>query len=289
MTALTTIPEPVAIRVPERSWRSELRAVKIVWRRELTRFVSDKAGMVAWLVQPLLFLFVIGSGLQQLSAASTDGVDLKTFIFPGMLSFAVVFTAMFSAITLVMDRELGVMREMLVAPVSRSSILLGKALGGTTVAASQGVVMLALAGLVDVPYDPLMLLGLLALLLIAAFTVTAFGLMVATRIKNIRTFTSIMQLFVFPLVFLSGSLFPVSGLPTWLEVLNRINPLTYVVDPMRRLVFDHLDVSDAARATLDPGVSWFGWTLPVWFEVALVLLLGLVLMTIAVRQFLRAE
>ena len=289
MTALSTIPEPVAIRVPERSWRSELRAVKIVWRRELTRFVSDKAGMVAWLVQPLLFLFVLGSGLQQLAAASTGGVDLKTFIFPGMLSFAVVFTAMFSAITLVMDRELGVMREMLVAPVSRSSILLGKALGGTTVAASQGVVMLVLAGAVDVPYDPLMLAGLIALLLIAAFTVTAFGLMVATRIKNIRTFTSIMQLFVFPLIFLSGSLFPVANLPTWLELLNRVNPLTYVVDPMRRIVFAQLDISDAARTTLAPGVSWFGWTVPVLLEVALVLALGLVLMGVAVRQFTRAE
>lgn len=284
-----TIPDVVAVRVPERTWRSELRAVKIVWRRELIRFVSDKAGMVAWMVQPLLFLFVLGSGLQQLSAASTDGVDLKTFIFPGMLSFAVVFTAMFSAITLVMDRELGVMREMLVAPVSRTSILLGKALGGTTVAASQGVVMLALAGLVDVPYDPLMLGGLIVLLLIAAFTVTAFGLMVATRIKNIRTFTSIMQLFVFPLIFLSGSLFPVANLPTWLELLNRVNPLTYVVDPMRRIVFEQLDISDAARATLAPGVDWFGWTLPVWCEIALVLVLGLALMAIAVRQFLRAE
>ena len=289
MSAVTTVPEVIAVRVPERSWRSELRAVKIVWRRELIRFVSDKAGMVAWLVQPLLFLFVLGTGLQQLSAASTDGVDLKTFIFPGMLSFAVVFTAMFSAITLVMDRELGVMREMMVAPVSRTSILLGKALGGTTVAASQGIVMLVLAGLVDVPYDPLMLAGLIVLLLITAFTVTAFGLMVATRIKNIRTFTSIMQLFVFPLIFLSGSLFPVANLPTWLELLNRVNPLTYVVDPMRRLVFDHLDVTDAARASLAPGVNWFDWTLPVWFEVALVLLLGLVLMAIAVRQFLRAE
>lgn len=283
------IAEVVPVRVPERSWHSELRAVKIVWRRELIRFVSDRVGMISWLVQPLLFLFVLGSGLQTLSAGATDGVDLKTFIFPGMLSFAVVFTAMFSAITLVMDRELGVMREMLVAPVSRSSILLGKALGGTTVAASQGVVMLALAGLVDVPYDPLMLLGLLALLWLAAFTVTAFGLLVATRIKQIRTFTSVMQLFVMPMVFLSGSLFPVSGLPTWLEVLNRINPLTYVVDPMRRLVFDHIDASEAARARLDAGVSWFGWTLPIWFEVALVALLGVVMLAIAVRQFARSE
>ncbi len=134
--------------------------------------------------------------------------------------------------------------------------------------------MLALAGLVDVPYDPLMLAALIVLLTIAAFTVTAFGLMVATRIKNIRTFTSIMQLFVFPLIFLSGSLFPVANLPTWLELLNRINPLTYVVDPMRRIVFDQLDISDGARATLAPGVSWFGWTVPVWLEVALVLALG---------------
>ncbi len=149
--------------------------------------------------------------------------------------------------------------------------------------------MLALAGLVGVPYDPLMLLALLALLVIAAFTVTAFGLVVATRIKQIRTFTSIMQLFVFPMVFLSGSLFPVSGLPTWLEVLNRVNPLAYVVDPMRRIVFDHIDASDSARARLDAGISWFGWHLPTWFEIAMVLLLGLVLIAIAIRQFARAE
>lgn len=283
------VAEVAAVRVPARSWRSELRAAKIVWYRDLIRFVGDKAGMVSWLIQPLLFLFVLGSGLESLASASTGGVDLTTFIFPGILCFAVVFTAMFSAITLVMDREFGFMREMLVAPVSRTSIIVGKCLGGATVAASQGVVLLALAGLVDVPYDPLMLLGLLGLLLLLAFTVTAFGLLVATRIKQIRTFTSIMQMAVMPMVFLSGAMFPVSGLPTWLEVLNRLNPLTYAVDPMRRLVFDHLDVSAEARQTLDAGVTWFGWQLPVWFEICMIALLGLAMMAVAIRQFARSE
>jgi ABC-2 type transport system permease protein len=241
------------------------------------------------LVQPLLYLFVLGSGLQTLSAASTDGVDLKTFIFPGILSMALVFSAMFSAMSLVMDREFGFLREMMVAPVRRSSIVVGKCLGGATVAALQGAILLVVAGFVDVPYDPVMLLGLFGLLLLLAFTVTAFGVMVAVRIKQIQTFTSVMQMIVLPLFFLSGALYPVAGLPTWLEVLNRLNPLTYAVDPMRRLVFNHLDISEAARRTLDSGVTWFGWRVPTLVELAMVLALGLAMMAVAIFQFKRTE
>lgn len=284
-----TVAEVVPVRVPERSWRSEVRAMRIVWRRELIRFATDRARIVAMLVQPLLFLFVLGSGLESLSAASTGGVGLKTLIFPGAICMAVLFTAMFSAISLVMDREFGFLREMMVAPVRRSSIIVGKCLGGATVAASQGVLMLALAGLVGVPYDPVLLLGIVGLSLLLAFTVTAFGLMVATRVKQIQTFTSVMQMLVLPLFFLSGALFPVSGLPTWLEVLNRLNPLTYAVDPMRRVVFDHLDVSASARGTLDAGVTWFGWHVPVLLEVGLVLAMGLAMLAVAVVQFSRTE
>ena len=279
----------VAVRVPERTWRSEARAVKTVWRRDLIRFVGNRAQTMTWLVQPLLFLFVLGSGLQSLSAASTGGVDLKTFIFPGVLCVAVLFTAMVSAASLVWDRELGFLREMMVAPVSRTSIVVGKCLGGATIAASQGVIVLALAGLVDVPYDPLLLLGAFGLLVLLAFTVTAFGVLVAVTIKQAQTFTWVMQLVVFPMFFLSGALYPVAGLPAWLEVLNRINPLTYAVDPMRHLVFSHLDVSETARRTLDPGVTWFGWQLPPLVEVGMVLLLGLAMMGVAIWQFSRTE
>jgi ABC-2 type transport system permease protein len=283
------IADVVAVRVPERTWRSEARAVKTVWRRDMIRFFGNRAQTMTWLVQPLLFLFVLGSGLQSLSAASSGGVDLKTFIFPGVLCVAVLFPAMISAASLVWDRELGFLREMTVAPVSRTSIILGKCLGAATIAASQGVIVLALAGLVDVPYDPVLIVGAFGLLVLLAFAVTAFGLLVAVTIKQAQTFTWIMQLVVFPMVFLSGALYPVAGLPTWLEVLNRLSPLTYAVDPMRHLVFDHLDVSETARQTLDPGVTWFGWQVPPLLEVGIVLLLGIAMLGAAVWRFSRTE
>jgi ABC-2 type transport system permease protein len=178
---------------------------------------------------------------------------------------------------------------MLVAPVSRSSIVVGKCFGGAIIAAAQGVIVLALAGLVDVPYDPVLILGMFGLMLLLAFALTAFGVLVAVSIKQAQTFTGVMQLVVMPMFFLSGALYPVSELPTWLRVLNRIDPLTYAVDPMRRLMFAHLDVTEEARQTLAPGVTWWGWQLPAWFEVGLVLLLGLATLGLAIRRFSRTE
>jgi ABC-2 type transport system permease protein len=263
--------------------------MKIVWKRELIRFRKDRMRIVTALIQPLLFLFVLGAGLQQLSRAGTHGVDLKTFIYPGILCISVMFTAMFSAASIVWDREFGFLREMLVAPVRRSSIVIGKCLGGATVASFQGVIILALAGLVGVPYDPLLILGVLALQLLLAFSITAFGVMVAARIKQMQSFMGVMQMIVMPMFFISGALFPVSGLPRWLEVLNRIDPLTYAVDPMRRLVFSHLDITAAARRALDPGITWWGWHLPALVEAAMVLALGLVMLGIAIWEFSAGE
>jgi ABC-2 type transport system permease protein len=277
--------EVIRVSVPARSWRSELRAMKIVWRRELIRFAGDRMRIVTSLVQPLLFLFVLGSGLQTLSSAGTHGVDLKTFIYPGILCISVLFTAMFSAASIVWDREFGFLREMMVAPVRRSSIVIGKCLGGATVASFQGVIVLAMAGAVHVPYDPVLILGVFVLQLLLAFTITAFGVMVAVRIKQMQSFMGVMQMIVMPMFFLSGALYPVSGLPGWLAVLNRLDPLTYAVDPMRRLVFSHLDISAAARRTLDPGVTWWGWHLPALLEAGVIVALGLVMLAIAIWEF----
>jgi ABC-2 type transport system permease protein len=289
MSATSAAAPVVQVRVPVRTWRSEVRAIKIVWRRELIRFMNDRMRIVTALVQPLLFLFVLGSGLQQLSQAGTYGVDLKTFIFPGILSMSVMFTAMFSAASIVWDREFGFLREMLVAPVRRSSIVIGKVLGGATVASFQGVIVLALAGTVHVPYDPLMILGVFGLQLLLAFSITAFGVMIAVRIKQMQSFMGVMQMIVMPLFFLSGALYPVSGLPTWLAVLNRLDPLTYAVDPMRRLVFNHLDISSAARHSLSPGVTWWGWHLPALLEAGVVLAIGLVMLAVAIWEFSSTE
>jgi ABC-2 type transport system permease protein len=279
----------VRVHVPKRSFGSELRAIKIVWRRELIRYKSDRLRMVTTLIQPLLFLFVLGAGLQRLSSAGTHGVDLKTFIYPGILCISVMFTAMFSAASIVWDREFGFLREMMVAPVRRSSIVIGKCLGGASVACIQGVIVICLAGLVHVPYDPLLILGVFGLQLLLAFTITAFGVMIAIRIKQMQSFMGVMQMIVMPMFFISGALFPASGLPGWLNLLNRLDPLTYAVDPMRRLVFSHLTISPAAKAALDPGVTWWGWRVPGLLEAAVILALGLVMLAIAIWEFSSTE
>jgi ABC-2 type transport system permease protein len=286
----TTAPAPVTqIRVPIRSAGSELRAVKIVWQRELLRFANDRLRIITTLVQPFLFLFVLGSGLSSLTHGSTGGLNLRTFLYPGVLAMAVMFTAMASAGSIVWDREFGFLREMLVAPVRRSSLVIGKCLGGATVATSQGVVVLAIAGLAGVPYDPALIAAAFGMQLLLAFTITAFGVMMAARIKQMQSFMALTQMLLMPLYFLSGSLFPASNLPTWLTVLNRIDPLTYIVDPLRRLIFAHLDLSPAVRASLSPGVTWNGWRVPAGVEIGIVALIGVVMLAIAIGEFNETE
>jgi ABC-2 type transport system permease protein len=289
MTTATATADVIRVSVPPRTFRSELRAMKIVWRRELIRFANDRMRIATALVQPLLFLFVLGGGLQQISSSGTHGVDFKTFIYPGVLCISVLFTAMFSAASIVWDREFGFLREMMVAPVRRSSIVIGKALGGATVASFQGVILICLAGTVHVPYDPVLILGILVIQALLAFSITAFGLMVAVRIKQMQSFMGVMQMIVTPMFFISGVFFPVAGLPGWLAVLNRLDPLTYAVDPMRRLVFNHLDISAAAKRALDPGVTWWGWHVPAVLEVGMVVVLGLIMLSIAIWEFSTTE
>jgi ABC-2 type transport system permease protein len=281
--------EVARVRVPARAVASELRAIKVVWKRELIRFGRDRLRILTSLVQPFLFLFVLGTGLSKIASGGTHGVNLRTFVYPGVLCLAVMFTAMFSAASLVWDREFGFLREMMVAPVRRSSLVLGKCLGGATVAGFQGVIVLSLAGLVGVPYAATLVLEVFALQLLLAFTITAFGVMVAARIKQMQSFMALMQMAIMPMYFLSGALFPVVGLPLWLSILNRLDPLTYAVDPMRRAVFSHLHVSAAARHALAPGVTWWGWHVPGVLEAAILALLGVAMLGIAIAEFSRAE
>jgi ABC-2 type transport system permease protein len=216
-------------------------------------------------------------------------VNLKTFIFPGVIAMSVMFTGMFSAASIVWDREFGFLREMLVAPVSRTAIVVGKVLGGAVVATFQGVVILVLAGLAGVPYDPVMLALLVVLMFVGAFTITAFGVVLAARIKKMQSFFGIMQMAMMPMMFLSGALFPLSRLPGWLSFLTRINPLTYAVDPLRHEVFAHISANAQLKARFNPGVTWFGWQVPPLVEVALVLVLGVALLGVAIAQFRRTD
>jgi len=282
--------EAIRVAVPERSVRHDLRAVSIVWRRELIRFRSDRLRAITSLVQPVLFLFVLGTGLSRLASRGLPaGVDFRTFIYPGVLAMSVLFTAIFSAASIVWDREFGFLREMLVAPVRRWAIVVGKCLGGATVATFQGLIFLALAGVAHVPYDPVLLLTLVGELLLLSFTLTAFGVMMAARIKQIQAFMALTQLFVLPLFFLSGALYPLNGLPAWLTVLTRIDPLTYIVVPMRHAVFGHLTVSPLAVHALSPGITWFGWVVPLGLSLAMVAVMGAAMLAIAIAEFRKTE
>ena len=287
---MVSVAVPVAqVRVPGRSAGGELRAIKIVWEREVVRFASDRVRMITSLVQPLLFLFVLGTGLSRIANAGTGGLNLRTFLYPGILAMAVMFTAMFSAASIVWDREFGFLREMLVAPIRRSSIVLGKCLGGATVATFQGVLVICLAGLVGVPYAPSLILEVFAIQTLLAYMLTAFGVMVAARIKQIQSFMALTQMLIMPLFFLSGAMFPVTGLPTWLTVLNRLDPLTYAVDPMRRAVFAHLKLTPEVRERLSPGVTWLGWQVPSLLCAAVVAVLGAAMTAVAIAEFNQSD
>lgn len=280
--------ETVRVHVPERSWRNEWRAIKIMWRREMIRFAGDRMRIVTSLVQPFLFLFVLGAGLNAFSSDGNAGFNLKTFLYPGILCMTVMFTAMFSSASIVWDREFGFLREMMVAPIRRSSIVIGKVLGGATVATLQGVIMILIAPLVDVPLSIPLVIGILALLLLLSAAISAFGVMIAARITQMQSFMGVMQMIIMPMFFISGALYPVNDLPAWLTLLNRFDPLTYAVDPMRKLVFNHIDNIPESLAHTT-GVTWFGWSVPTALEIAVVAVLGLIMLSVAIWEFKRAE
>jgi ABC-2 type transport system permease protein len=281
--------EIAPVHLPGATFNDDWRAVRVVWKRELIRFARNRLRIATSLAQPVLFLFVLGGGLSHLIDTGS-GFDFRTFMFPGVLAMTVLFTAIFSAVSVVWDREFGFLREMLVAPARRGAIMLGKAAGGATVATLQAVIMLILAGLVHVPYSPLLIGTLLIEMVLTAFMLTAFGLMLASRIEQVESFQVVIQFFVLPTFFLSGAVFPLSGLPAWLEALTKIDPLSYAVDPLRRAVFAHVDgLSAAMSRTLNPGMTWDGWRLPTALELGVVVALGAAMLSLAIVRFSKTD
>ncbi len=212
-------------------------AVYILWLRDLKRYWYDKARIITSLGQPILFLFVLGTALSP-SFKGPQGVNFSEFIFPGIISMTVLFTSIFSAMSIVWDREFGFLKEVLVAPVSRWSIVFGKALGGSTVAVIQGTIMLCLAPLVGVHLTVASVFLCLLVMLLIAITITSLGIMIAVRMKEMEGFQMIVNFLIMPIFFLSGALFPLDSLPKWLSILTRIDPMTYGVDLLRRVLLD---------------------------------------------------
>ncbi len=269
--------------VKTRSLEAFSRAVAIVWKRELIRFARSRMRVTTSLAQPVLYLFVFGVGLGRLISTSIPGFDFKAFLFPGVVIMSIIFSAVFSAVSIVWDREFGFLREMLVAPVPRSGLVVGKALGGATVSTIQGGLVLVFAPFVGVRLSLLVLVEALAIMAIAAFTLTSFGIVVAARIQRIESFQAVMQFFLMPIFFLSGALYPIETLPTWLGALAKLDPATYGVTALRRVM---LGTGAGAYGT---SVTLFGRTLPLGGEVGVLLAVGVLMCVVAVALFRATE
>ncbi|GAB2836197.1 ABC transporter permease [Actinoallomurus bryophytorum] len=268
-----------------RPFPAELRAARMVWRREMLHFVRDRTGTLVALLQPLLFLFVLGVGLGRLLALAGGGpaADYLTFLFPGVLVMAAQPAAISVGASIVWDRESGFLREMLVAPVRRGTLLAGKCLGGATVATCQGTVVLASAGLIHVPYRPVLFALLLAELALTALAMTVLGAVVAVVIRRARTFTTVLSVLMTPLIFLSGLMFPVAAMPTWMSWLTLADPLTYAVDAMRATIGAYRPPRTSS-ALFEP-VAWGGVHPSPPLELAVVAVFTAIALTVAARRF----
>jgi ABC-2 type transport system permease protein len=256
-----------------------LRAVKVMWQREWIRFSRNKMRILMGLITPMMFLLILGTGLN----GTVGGADYRAYLFPGVLLMAVQSPAMAVGISIVWDRQSGFLRQMLVAPVRRGALLAGLCLGGATTGAVYGLLVLLVAGYAGIPYGPELLLGLLEVALVA-FTFTAIGVLAAVRIRRIDTFQIVVGIAVMPMLFLSGAMFPVGGLPTWLGTAVLLNPLTYGVDALRRTLPGDLDLGGGAV-----GPRWWDWAPPVLLEVGIVALIAFVALAAATRRFARAD
>jgi len=289
---MSTVAAETASTNPRMSalWRN-LKAIEIVWYRDILRYLRDWVRIVTSLMQPLLFLFIFGSGLASSfsPAGGVAGVSFQTFIFPGVVSMAVLFTAISSAISIVWDREFGFLREMLVAPVSRTSIVLGKALGGSTIAMFQGTLMLVFAPLIGVRLDAGLVIILMLEMLLLAFTMTSLGIVIASRMQSMESFSVVMQFVLMPMFFLSGALFPLTHVPGWLAFLNKLDPVTYGVDPLRQAVMSGMKLPPVVARQLGLGVQVFGTTLSVAAELLIVGALGVIFVSWAALAFGKQE
>jgi ABC-2 type transport system permease protein len=209
-----------------------------LWLREIVRFYRQKARVVGVIASPLLFWLVLGSGFSHSfhSQGATSGEYIR-YIFPGSVAMIVLFTAIFSMMSLIQDRNEGFLLSVLAAPVSRSAIVLGKVLGGATLAAIQGIVFLVFAPLVGAHLDVVSILLSVVVIALISFQLTALGFAIAWPMDSPQAFHAIVNLILLPLWMLSGSLFPASGASGWLRLLMLANPLTYGVDALRNALF----------------------------------------------------
>ena len=249
------------------------KAVYVIAYREFRKFIREKTRIAGTMARPVFWLFIMGSGMGRLVRPG-GGVSYIQFIFPGMLGLTILFASIFSAISIVWDREFGFLKEILVAPISRFSIVFGKAMAGTSISMLQVLLMMVFIPVlgIKVTFMQFVLTILAAGLL--AFALTSLGIMVASRMSSYEGFNIIMNFLVMPMLFLSGAMYPVRLLPPVLKTVTSINPFTYGVDAMRNVLFP------AATGVMGPEY-------PLWLDISLVSGFLVVMVVLANHSFRR--
>ncbi len=256
-----------------------LRVTYAIWLRELKLFVREPTRMVGMIGQPLLYLLIVGQGIASgltLNRAPS-GVGYLLFIYPGIIGMSVLFTSMFSAISIIWDREFGFLKEVLVSPAPRWAVALGKVLGGATVAMLQSAILIALGPVAGVIPTPAMVLSLLLLCFLLSCALTGLGVAIAARMRSMQGFQMISNFLIMPMYFLSGAMFPTATAPGWMRPLMRVDPLTYGVAALRGVVWSEVGIDPAAA------------DLSLWQNVGVLALCALVLVGVAELRFSKAD
>jgi ABC-2 type transport system permease protein len=214
----------------------EFNAIYVIVAREFKKFIREKSRLFSAIARPLLWLFIVGAGMSRLVPRET-GVPYTQFIFPGIIGMTILFSSIFSSISIIWDKEFGFMKEILVAPVSRLSIVIGKALSGTIVSTIQAAIILALFPFVGFHLSVLQIISLIVICASVSFCISAFGIVLATFYDSYESFSVIMNFIVMPMFFLSGAMYPVRLLPEILRFATKLNPLTYGIDAMKYVIF----------------------------------------------------
>ena len=275
---------------PETGRANFLQVVRVIWMREVLIYFRDRPRMISAFIMPILMLVMFGEGLGNSIATLPGDIGYRQFIFPGMVAMIVLMNSVFSGVSIVTDRQFGFLREILVAPVSRTAICIGKITGGATVSLVNGIVMFVMAPILGIDITLEVVAKLIGLIALVSFMLTGLGVALGSRLRSVESFQMISQVAIMPAMFLSGIFFPINNVPAWMDVIVKLNPVTYAVAPIREIALsEQLKALPADAPFQITHVDWFGYTLSTWEEIGVVVVFGAAMLTIAIRAIRTTE
>ncbi|MEQ6376087.1 ABC transporter permease [Bacillaceae bacterium S4-13-56] len=270
-----------------------MEGIFAIWQRDVIKFTRDRARLLGSFAMPVMFLLIFGSGMSgtmkfMLSAGGgSPDFDYVSFIFPGIVAMTLLTTSIFSSLSVIQDKEFGYMREILVSPISRVNIAIGKVLGGATVALLQGLLMFLLVPLIGVEVQWSSIFLLIPVMFLISSALSSLGLLIASTLTSTEGFQFIVQILIMPMIFLSGALFPINNMPAWMDFLVKINPVTYGVDLMKKIMLDVGSMPELVREAMGLNLTVMNHQVTMFEEVLFIMIFTAVLIFFATIQFRR--